>query len=300
MPEVSRNITSFRTLSQAVGTNFGQMDYHYFILQMLYLVEYASYHSQTILGNGYTGLRYKADDKALIAESSTNRIVINSTGGAAFVVNHYINIGTAVGNASIAKHRKITAIADYDDGTVTGKAITFDGAAVNIAVNNIVSSSIQKTGDCDSLGMKSGMTGTNGKHGIIYRGIENIFGNASQFVDGFNLKDRVAYINYNPSTYAVNTFTGDYSAVGYTNASSSGYIKTIGYDANHPLIMLPTVKGGSSSTYVPDYYAQATGNRIAYVGGNISSGAYSGMFYWQLGSASTTTGLFMSSRILKY
>jgi len=297
LPEVERNITSFRTLSQALGSNFGQMDYHYFLLQMLYLVEYADYNSQSVLGSGHTGYRYNADDKALIAEENTNRIVISTNN---FVVDQYINIGTAVGNTSIAKYRKITDIEAYDEEDITGYEITFDGNPVNIAVDNVVYSSAQMSGDCDSLGMKSGTVNNDGKHGVIYRGIENIFGNVWQFVDGINIQDNVAYINYNPSTYAVDTFTGDYIQIGYTDSSSGGYITALGYDSNNPLVAFPTSVGGSNSTYISDSYYQTIGNGNALIGGLMYDGKLAGFWYWSLGLTSSTANFSIGSRLLKY
>lgn len=300
LPEVQRNITWFRTNSGAVGTNFTQLDYHYFLLQMLYLVEYANYNSQSKLGNGIVSMRYSTDDKALIAENSTNRIVINTTGGNAFVVGQYINIGTSRGNTDIAKYRKITNISDYSSGDVIGKSITFDGTSVNIAVDNVVYSSGQISGGCDSLGMGSGTLNNNSKNCVIYRGIENIYGNVWQFIDGINIKDNVTYINYNLSTYQVDTFTGDYKEVGYTNANANGYPKTLGYDANNPLIGLPTSVGGSKTTYLSDYYFQASDDKIAFVGGSMFRGNYAGFWNWDLHYTSSLYSFSVGARLLKY
>ena len=143
----NKTITQFRTLAKAVGTGFQLIDYHYFILQLLYLVEYAHYNSQSMLGNGITGMRISDTDKALIAQNNTNRIIINTAGGNQFIVGQMVCIGTsAIWNATVAKDRKITNIEDFSDGAITGKAITFDGAPVNIALNNVIWSSAQVTG----------------------------------------------------------------------------------------------------------------------------------------------------------
>ncbi len=297
-PEVKRTITSFRTLSQAVGTNFGQMDYHYFLLQMLYLVEYADYDSQSKLGSGLTNLRADANDKALIAESSTNRIVINTTGASLFVVGQDISIG----NGSVASNRRITAIADYSNGSITGKSITFDGAAVNIAVGDIIASIVQRSGKCDSLGMKSGfpVDGVWGKSCVIYRGIENIFGNAWQYVDGINVQARRAYINYNPNTYASDVFTGDYVALGYTNATSSGYVGDMGCDANNPIIALPINVNGGTARGVADDYSGNSGNTIVTSGGDLAGNQRGGLFAWNIFYGSGATNFWSSSRLLRY
>lgn len=299
-PEVNRNITSFRTLSSAVGDDFGQLDYRYFILQILYLIEYADFNTQNILGQGVSSLRVSDADKALIGETNINRIVISTASATNFIVGQNVSIGTsAAWNWNVAKNRTITSILDYSEGEVVGKAIYFDGDPVNIVVGNVLWSTAQKSGQCDSLGNKSGCLINDGKHSVCYRGIENFFGNIWQFVDGLNIKDNVAYVCYNPSEYKVDTFSNPYVQIGYINANTNGYAKTLGYDKNNPLIALPIETGGSNSTYICDYYYQNTGNRIVLVGGNWSYGAGAGAFYWHLAHTSSYSLYYVGSRLLK-
>lgn len=213
--QVSTNITTFRNQAKAKGDGWQQLDYHYCLIELLYLVEYANYNIQATLGNG---------------------------------------------NSS------------------TSAQLTLGG--------------------CDSLGMFSGCLADDSAHAVIYRGIENLYGNIWQFVDGVNVQDNLAYINYNPSTYAVDTFTGDYKPLGYTNATANGWQKELGYDANNQAIAFPISVGGSATTYMCDYYYQNTGNRIAIVGGDWGHGAGDG-FSWHLGTASGATAGNIGSRLLK-
>lgn len=299
-PEVSKTITSFRNDSKAVGDDFGQMDWRYFAVQLLYLVEYADYNSQAKLGNGYTNLEINDNDKALVAETNVNRIIIATANANNFKVGQTISIGTkATWDWSVAKNRLITSITDYSEGNITGKAINFDGDPVNIAVDNVVWSNGQKSGECDVLGMKSGCVANDGKSAVIYRGLENIFGNVWQFVDGINIKDYVAYVCYNPENYAVNKFDGDYKAVGYVNADKEGWGKTLGHDANHPLVTLTTDIGGGSSNYLSDYYYTKPGNRVVRVGGAWDTGARTGLWSWNCSSDSSKTYHHIGSRLLK-
>ena len=299
-PEVLKTITSFRNDSKAVGDDFGQMDWRYFAVQLLYLVEYADYNSQAKLGNGYTNLRVSDNDKALVAETNVNRIIIATANANSFKVGQAISVGTnSTWNWNVAKNRLITSITDYSEGDITGKAINFDGDPVNIAVDNVVWSTGQKSGECDVLGMKSGCVANDGKSAVIYRGLENIFGNVWQFVDGINIKDYVAYVCYNPENYAVNKFDGDYKAVGYVNANKEGWGKTLGHDANHPLVTLTTDVGGSSSNYLSDYYYTNSGNRIVRVGGSWNNGAGAGLWYWLCDSGSSNASYALGSRLLK-
>ena len=293
-PQFSTSITNFRTQAQAKGSKWQQLDYHYFLLQMLYLVEYADYNSQSKLGNGVTSIRYVATDTAILDETLTNRIVI-ATDNSAYEVGTYIYIGTSQGSTNKADCRKITDKVNEDGGT----AIYFDGEPVNIAVGNVLWGGAQAEGECDELGMLSGCLNNNGRHSNIYRGIENPFGNVYQFIDGLNIKDNVAYINYKPSTYQVDKFDGDYEALGYVNANANGYGKAVGYDSEHPMVALDTEIGGGTTTYLCDYYYQNTGNRIACVGGYFGNGASAGLWYWFLGSGSGVADLHIGSRLFR-
>lgn len=216
-PLTNKNITEYRTYAQNIGTNFGIIDWRYFIIQLLYLVEYANYDSQTILGQG------------------------------------------------------VSSVKTYLRG-----------------------------GGCNNLGMKSGCISNNGASSVIYRGIEDIYGNLFQYIDGINIQNKQTYICYEPEKYIVNTFTGDYKPLSYENGSTSGYIKKLGYDENNPLIALPIEVGGSATTYIPDYYASSvSGNCIVLFGGGLNVGTQIGMWYIAIYTSSSTNA-FYSSRLMRY
>lgn len=293
VPTTSKNRGQFRTLANALGNNFSQLDWRYLVLQMLYLVEYATYNSQSALGNGIQSRKYV---KTIVAENNTNRAIIGSSSG--YYVGQIIRIGTSDGGTQIADARKITAIAPYDEDGVTGAALTFDGAAVNIAVDNFVCTMAQITGQCDDLGMKSGCINNDGYHSMIYRGVENLFANIWQFVDGINIKDRLAYICKDHSQYADNVFADPYKPLAYTNADANGYAKTLGLDVDEPFFRFPTEVGGSTSTYMADYYYQNTGNRVARVGGAFSYGASDGLWSWNFYFDSSSAYWSIGCRVL--
>ena len=217
-PFTNKTITNFRSYARSLGAGFGQMDWHYFILQMLYLVEYADYNSQSKLGLGYTNGSHTAP--------------INS-------------------------------------------------------------------GGCDVLGMKSGSKDGTDNTSMIYRGIEDIFGNIWQFVDGINIKDRKAYICYDSNKYAVDTFSGSYKALGYTNATANGFASKLGYDSANPMVALATESAGSSDTNMCDYYYQAEGDRIALVGGRFDDGLPAGLWCWTMNSASSNVAVNIGARLLR-
>ena len=299
IPRYSTTLANFRSYAKNTGDGFCLLDYHYFLLQMLYLVEYATYNSQNALGNGLVAMNTA---KALIAENNVNRIIVSSA-GTGFWVGKTICIGaTDAWNSSVAADREITSIEDYNDGQITGKAIHFDGDPVNIAVNNVIWGSAQKTGGNDVLGNKSGCLNNNQYHPVSYRGIEDIFGHLFQHVDGINIKDFQAYICKNPSEYANDKFDTPYEKLGYINSETAdSYSKKLGLDEKHPEIALPIEVGASSSTGTTDYYWAQTGNRLAYVGGNFNyNGTKAGFFSWHCSNASSSSYWYYGARLLKY
>lgn len=299
IPKYNTTKANFRNYAKALGEGWQLMDYHYFLLQMLYLVEYAHYNSQSMLGNGIVGFNTA---KALIAENNVNRIIVSSVGTGLWVGKTICIGATDAWNSSVAADREITSIEDYNDGQVTGKAIHFNGDPVNIAVNNVIWGSAQKTGENDSLGNASGCLINDSYHSVNYRGIENIFGHMWQHIDGLNIKDYIAYICKDPASYENDKFDAPYEKIGYVNAETTdSYIKKLGLDEKHPEVALPTEIGASSSTGACDNYWCAEGNFFAYVGGSFSNyWSKAGFFAWACYRTSSNTYWNCGARLLKH
>ena len=299
VPKYNTTKANFRTYAKALGDGWQLMDYHYFLLQMLYLVEYAHYNSQSMIGNGIVAFNTA---KALIAENNVNRIIVSSAGTGLWVGKTICIGATDAWNSSVAADREITSIEDYNDGQVTGKAIHFDGDPVNIAVNNVIWGSAQKTGENDSLGNASGCLINDSYHSVNYRGIENIFGHMWQHIDGLNIKDYIAYICKDPDSYENDKFDAPYEKIGYVNAETSdSYIKKLGLDEKYPEVALPTEVGASSSTGACDNYWCVEGNRIACVGGRFSDyWTKAGFFAWACSGASSNAYWYYGARLLKH
>lgn len=295
-----KNINQYRTLVKNLGDDYCLMDWRYFAIQCLYLVEYATYNSQSALGNGMASMRHNNGDVALLAETNTNRFVVNTGAGNQFIVGQQVRIGAYDNFPSVI--RTITAINNYEDSNITGKEIVLDGDPIaNISLTTYIWTCVQNSGGCDSLGMKSGCLVNDGKHNVIYRGIESIIGNIFSFVDGINIKDCVAYVCYNPKEYVSDKFESPYEKIGYINSKQEGYCKALGFDINHPLIQLPTEIGANSTSGTTDYYwCTATGNRVARVGGTSYYGAGGGLWSWLLNTTSSSSTWTCGARVLKY
>lgn len=297
-PTYNKNIKQFEEYARNLGDDFCIEDWRRFVDETLYLVEYADNNSQSTLGRGVSEWSEK---KALVAESNVNRIIVDNA--SIFPIGRSICIGTnAAWNSAVAKDRTITSIETYSKDGISGYAIYFDGDAVNIAVDNDIWGSAQKTGDCDTLGMKSGCLVNDGRHSVIYRGKEQIHSNMFKFIERLNIKDYQTYVSYNPSNYLPDTFDDNFDKLGYANPNETeGYIKILGFDKKNPLIALPTVLGASSNNGYCDYcFSKNNGNRVARVGGSFNDGAGDGLFYWAFGSSSSGSNWSVGARLLKH
>ena len=237
-----------RTRSKAAGEGFCSMDStSYWAYSMLVLVKYASLNTQEKVCKGYYYLRYTDQDKALVAEQSTNRIVIALTTAASeYLVGNAVEIGTSLGGAQVAKQRVITKVEDYSNGSVTGKAIYFDGDPVNIAVGNIISHCANISGTTDSLGMRDGCLVNDGKHSMLLLGHEH--NGQYAFVDNVNRYQGKLYVCYDNAATKDNVGDSDanYKALAITFPTSSGWQLLEGFDPEQPLEMWCEKLGGSS------------------------------------------------------
>ena len=297
-PLVSKNIVEFRGYAQANGTSYQQLDIHARdALAALFTVEFATLNSQAIM-QGYSTGQYNAAHTATAAETAANRIIVANATADLFRVGQPIDIGTSLGGRQIATSRLITSIDVVD---ASNKAIAFDGAAVNVAIGNIVYNVGWKCGFSSGIASASGsLLANDGKSPCTYRGIESPWGDVWQFVDGANINERQAWVALDASQYASNLFASPYVQLGYVNGSTDGYASALGHDTAYPFAEFPTsVTGGGSGSYYCDYYYQTTGQRIALVGGNWTSGSSAGLRYWTLSYASSLAHLTFAGRLLR-
>lgn len=150
--------------------------------------------------------------------------------------------------------------------------------------------------------MKSGCLANDSQHAVIYRGIENIFGNVFNWIDGLNIQNYQAYICRNPKEYISDKFEVPYIKLGYVNCNEKDmYIKKLGFDEKNPDIALPIEIGGAgSSSGMCDFYYSSEGNRVALVGGNFNNGSSAGLWYWNCGNSSVASILTCGARLLKH
>ena len=281
-PDCRINRATVRARSKAAGEGYYSMDStSYWAYSMLVLVKYASLNTQEKVCKGYYYLRYTDKDKALVAEQSTNRIVIAlATAANEYLVGNAVEIGTSLGGAQVAKQRQITRVEDYSSGSVTGKAIYFDGDPVNIAVGNIISHCANISGTTDSLGMKDGCLANDGKHAMLLLGHEH--NGQYAFVDNVNRYQDKLYVCYDNTATKDNVGDTDpnYKALSFAFPTTSGWQLLEGFDPEHPLEMWCEKLGGSSVGKGNGAYLWSNNNAawyVLYVFGVAISGAGAGL-----------------------
>lgn len=296
-PLRKKNIVEFRGYAQANGAGYQQLDIHVIdLLQTLFYVEFATLNSQAIM-QGYTTGQYTATHLATVAESATNRFILANANADLYRAGQPISIGTSQGGDQICTDRTITSIDVYD---ASNKAISFDGAPVDIAVGNMLYNSAWKNGFSSGIAASSGsLIANDGKSPCVYRGIESPWGDLWQFVDGVNINDHQSWVCKDARQYASNVFASPYEQLSYANANTDGYPIEMGYDESLPFAPLPKTVGGGSAKYYSDYYYQNTGQRIAPFGGYWYNGSRAGLSFWYLALSSGSALLSIGGRLLR-
>ena len=175
-----------------------------------------------------------------------------------------------------------------------------------IGMGYVGGSAATNTGQTDSVtnltGSKARATKT---YQVVWRGIEDLWGNVWEWVDGVNWNGGIYSICNNPSAYADNvnsSSNASYSELksqGVTNWSSS-YITQESYEeGDFDWVMLPTAAtSGSETTYFCDACWSSTGQRVFMRGGGWGDGTKCGLFTASLDNASSYSGTSHGCRLI--
>jgi len=151
------------------------------------------------------------------------------------------------------------------------------------------------TGATSFLGNTSGrQSGTDGLTSVSYRGVENMWGNIWAWVDGINIQaDNKLWINPTNQSFVSDSFVTPYELQG-TLWNVNGYVSNI---LKKNVGLFATASSGSSSTRIPDYYYQSTGNLVACLGGSWSYGSLAGSASWHLLLSSASRSRSIGARL---
>lgn len=223
------------------------------------------------------------DDNKTIATFRTNAEARGPRWGitsmwplAAVQLLYYIEYANANSQTQIGRG----IVDDPGAGQVTG----LNSADTNIAVN----------------GTGTG-TGTDGLTPAVYRGIENLWGNTGQFIDGWNalnteyriirrdgtgvLQDALAYGGYEVSIAAP--------------IVADGYVRNIEYEDLLKYLFIPSTLNGSSTTYLCDYFYAHNPEEVNILifGGSWDDGSRAGVVYFSTDQMKNTFDSYFSARL---
>lgn len=255
LPATEMTLKEFRNLYQKKGSGFSGMDIRTIMsLQHLFLIRYADKNSQNIVGGGWSDLRQPIIKIQNMGPS--NQIVLNESAKHSelfwfknqsvctlkqdcWTVSEYAKIIDIIPNKPVSGQTTF----------VLDRILTFDNSM-------FFGSSVQKTGWTDIIKHDTGRTKNfttdigNQACAIKVFGIENIWGNAWEFVDGYYVKDLRPYVCYAIQEYSDNL---SYVPLDYINIEQKetnpwnatfGFIVNLGIDNNQTWYAMPSEFGG--------------------------------------------------------
>lgn len=206
---------------------------------------------------------------------------------------------TSIWSLSAIKLLYYIEYADADSQTTIGKGITgtvaihatgADGIDANLATN----------------GTGTG-TGVDDETPIAYRGMENLWGNASQIIDGYNAVDGsdAAHVKYRlinrdgSGTFADTLAGGDYEESGDLVNPNDGYIKNIAWEDLLSLQFIGSDNTGLATSHLYDhfYVHDAGETNIMMAGGERLNAAKAGVACLLSGGDATSSFTTVGGRL---
>lgn len=195
-------------------------------------------------------------------------------------VGMVISIGTGGENESVAGQRIVTAIETIEGDTANVKA-SFTGEAVTTTTDHKIWRIMQSTGTANSVISTCGspVSNTDGKHSFVFYGVENpLYGNQWRMECDWKLIDGVPYYCDDPTKYQWSS-ANDYIKLDTLTLPSEGYQKNLQADERVPWLQIAKEVGGSTSTYLGNYWwINKSGTRIARRGADSSGRDLVGAF----------------------
>lgn len=132
---------------------------------------------------------------------------------------------------------------------------------------------------------------------VNWRGIENLWGNIFDWIDGLNINDRVPYF-CNTYTFVDNTST-NYTQISFS-LPSSYYITAFGYDSTNDWVLLPSESSSTANPTGPigDRIVSNSGWCVTPLGGAWNYISNAGAFCWDCNVSSSYAYNDVGARIM--
>lgn len=156
-----------------------------------------------------------------------------------------------------------------------------------------------QTGRTDTISTPSGSdtSNTDGQHAMKYRGIENLWGNTYNYVDGILFSEEKIYVCYDPAGYQAGEVGSSYIYVGNRDTTTEGYVRKVQPLPGNPLLQYVTAGGGGATTYYCDRCMFSSNLRILRLGGTWDSGSGAGLWAWLSDAGPIYNTAFLSGRL---
>ncbi|MCX7715413.1 MAG: hypothetical protein N2171_06770 [Clostridia bacterium] len=309
-PCTTLSLDELKTAAAANGLGFQEVGFRdIWVLQRLYMVEYADRDSQTTIGDGLTGLvwpilsaeRYKSR----LTEKGTNRIVIKTYAASEFDVGDIVAITHIGATYDVVADVEIYNKEKFDNQftsiylrNLDGSPVSFDTIGTDTVSTStgadVIYHRTQRTGKADAV---SGNTGRengirNNKSAIKYRYVENLWGNswamlADGYIDNLTFKLSTDITKYNdeesfkPCSCTVPL--QDKLGVQGNKSEWVYFVKNMGYDEKNPAVMLPAElgEGAEYTKHFSDIFFSYTGKRYFAYGGGYDHDKRAGIFCYR-------------------
>ncbi len=282
VPTGNQNITQFLNAARKWGDTYSigtSADFE--VLAYLMVVVYGTRHAQSKI-NGCINLYSTNIAVAAATDNAASVVVAKSNGIEPGMV---ISIGTGGENETVAKRRIVTSV-DAIDGDTTNVKVNFDGDPVTTTTEHKVWRMMQGTGTANSVIATCGspVSNTDGRHSFVFYGVENpLYGNQWRFECDWKLVDGVPHWCDDPTKYSWTSNDG-YIALDTMAMPDEGWATALQQDDRAPSVQITKSVGGSSGTYLADYfYIDKAGTRVVRRGDYSGHGGYAGPFSVHLG-----------------
>lgn len=274
---------------------------------LLMTVEFATKDLQSVMA-GATGYSYNIA-KAKAAESGANRVALGNAynEAAQYVVGVPITLSHTGSTGDVTvENRRVTAITPKN---ASETYLYFDGEPVDITQETTVFVRSWENGAADGVRATSGSPVSNqsGKYPCVYRGRENPYGNAWQFLcDVMSQRTASAgawaynaYYLPDATRYSSGALTEDYVKLDYALSAESGTIAALGYDVRYPWVRLATAVVGDRNSGYSDAYRppDASTYQAAWVCGGMWNGADAGPCAHLLNGSTTAGSYYTRARL---
>ncbi len=296
IPVTSKTISEFRKLYANKGSGFSSLDIRTIMsLQHLYLIYFANKNSQNVIGGGWTDLAQPIIKILNNSKSISKSIIIEAS---ASHLDYHWFIGQSVCTVKGYEAQEYANIVEIlKNNPIVGQTTIVLDRAVNIDETLTFGASAQFTGWSDILANPTGRTKQNNINlnnqvsAVKLFGIENLWGNVWEFVDGLMLKGLTPYVGFETKTYNDNgegyipmAFQCIEQKENDPYHGTFGFITNLGIDNVYTWFALPESVGENNvnkdSGYGDFFYQlnDLTQNRYAVFGGGFDHFYRAGLF----------------------